>query len=240
MLLWWAWTAYAWLANVVSVEQPALKLAMLVGMSAMFVLALCIPEAFDDGGGGLDGPLVLALATCRPGHAPPACSGSSPARTTACAAAAAVRPDRGRQQRRADRRLAVPTAAPRPRCGRSRWSSTTLGTWLGGASGWRLPSPGHFSERHGLIVIIALGESIVAIGVGVAQLPITWPILVASALGLVLASAMWWAYFDVSALVGEEALASEPVETRARPGAQRVLVRPPAAGRRRSWSPHSA
>jgi low temperature requirement protein LtrA len=91
-----------------------------------------------------------------------------------------------------------------------------VGTWLGGASGWRLPSPGHFSERHGLIIIIALGESIVAIGVGVAALPITWPILVAAALGLLLASAMWWAYFDVSALLGERALASEPVETRAR------------------------
>ena len=91
-----------------------------------------------------------------------------------------------------------------------------LGTWLGGASGWRLPSPGHFSERHGLIIIIALGESIVAIGVGVAELPITWPILGAAALGLLLASAMWWAYFDVSALIAERALANEPVETRAR------------------------
>ena len=67
-------------------------------------------------------------------------------------------------------------------------------------------------------MIIALGESIVAIGVGVGELPITWPILVAAALGLLLASAMWWAYFDVSALLGERALATEPVETRARLG----------------------
>ena len=77
-------------------------------------------------------------------------------------------------------------------------------------------SPGHFSERHGLIVIVALGESIVAIGVGVAERPISWPIIVASALGLLLASTMWWAYFDVSALQGEHALGSEPVETRPR------------------------
>ena len=48
MLLWWAWTAYAWLANVVSAEERSIKLAILAGMSAMFVLALCIPEAFDD------------------------------------------------------------------------------------------------------------------------------------------------------------------------------------------------
>lgn len=93
-----------------------------------------------------------------------------------------------------------------------------VGTALGGASGWRLPAPGHFSERHGLIIIVALGESIVAIGVGVAELPITWPIVIASVLGLTLASAMWWAYFDVSALLGEHALAAEPAATRPRLG----------------------
>ena len=93
-----------------------------------------------------------------------------------------------------------------------------VGTALGGAAGWKLPAPGHFSERHGLITIVALGESIVAIGVGVAELPISWPIVIASGLGLLLASSMWWAYFDVSALLGEHALANEPVETRARLG----------------------
>ena len=53
--------AYAWLANVVSADEPVIKLAILVGMSAMFVLALCIPEAFEDAEGGLDGPVVLAI-----------------------------------------------------------------------------------------------------------------------------------------------------------------------------------
>ncbi len=217
-LLWWAWTGYAWLANVSSVEQPAIKLAILVGMSAMFVLALCIPEAFEDGDGGLNGPLVLALAyllvramhfvmfwlvaredpTLRGQLArfAPSVAGSSIVLVVA-------------SQFHGDTQTAL-------------WALALVvdyvGTWLGGASGWRLPSPGHFSERHGLIIIIALGESIVAIGVGVAELPITWPILVASALGLLLASAMWWAYFDVSALLGERALAAEPVETRARLG----------------------
>lgn len=93
-----------------------------------------------------------------------------------------------------------------------------IGTALGGASGWRLPAPSHFAERHGLILIVALGESIVAIGVGVAQQPISWPIIVASGLGLLLASAMWWAYFDVSAMQVEHALATEPIQTRPRLG----------------------
>jgi low temperature requirement protein LtrA len=216
MLLWWAWVGWSWLCNVTDVEAPAMKITILTGMSALFVVALCIPEAFDDGEGGLDGPLVLAIAyfTVRAmhfllfwlvaredadlrrqlGRFAPSVAGSSIVLVIA-------------SQTEGDTQTAL-------------WAlaivADYVGTWLGGASGWRLPSPGHFSERHGLIIIIALGESIVAIGVGVAELPITWPILVASSLGLLLASAMWWAYFDVSALVGEQALAAEPAETRAR------------------------
>ena len=67
-----------------------------------------------------------------------------------------------------------------------------------------------------MIIIVALGESIVAIGVGVAQEPITLVIVAASVLGLLLSSALWWAYFDISALLGEHALVNEPPETRAR------------------------
>jgi low temperature requirement protein LtrA len=82
-----------------------------------------------------------------------------------------------------------------------------VGTSVAGTN-WRLPAPGHFAERHGLIIIVALGESIVSIGVGVADLPISWPIVVASALGLAVVAALWWAYFDVTALVAERALAA--------------------------------
>jgi low temperature requirement protein LtrA len=91
------------------------------------------------------------------------------------------------------------------------WFAALAGDYLGtlvAGSKWRLRSAGHFAERHGLIIIVALGESIVAIGVGVAHLPISWPIIGASVLGLVVAGAMWWAYFDVTALVTERALAT--------------------------------
>jgi low temperature requirement protein LtrA len=216
MLLWWAWTGYAWLANVASAEEPLIKLSILAGMSAMFVLALCIPEAFDDLPGGLNGPVVLAvcyllfrlmhfvmfmiIAQDDPGlrsqllrFAPSVVAGS-----------------------------AVLLVASQFHGGvqTTLWVlalvADYIGTALGGFSGWRLPAPGHFSERHGLIVIVALGESIVAIGVGVAKEPISWVIIIASLLGLILAFALWWAYFDVSALLGEHALASEPPETRVR------------------------
>ncbi len=88
-----------------------------------------------------------------------------------------------------------------------RWIPSVLGTQLAGTR-WRLNSASHFAERHGLIIIVALGESIVSIGIGVATLPISWPIIVASALGLAVSAALWWAYFDVTALITERALAA--------------------------------
>jgi low temperature requirement protein LtrA len=91
-----------------------------------------------------------------------------------------------------------------------------VGTILAGASGWRLNSASHFAERHGLIVIIALGESIVATGAGVAALPISWPILVASTTGLTLAACLWWAYFDVVSIAAERVLREARGEERAR------------------------
>jgi low temperature requirement protein LtrA len=218
MVLWWSWTGFAWVANVVSADEGQVKLVMLVAMAAMFLLALCIPEAFDDAPGGLSGPVVLAVCYLifRLMH-------------LVLFWILSVN-DRGLRQQ-------VLRFAPSVLGGTTLlliatrfdgWTQTALwvaalvvdyvGTALGGASGWRLPAPGHFAERHGLIIIVALGESIVAIGVGVAERPISVPIIVASVLGLLLASAMWWAYFDVSALQGEHALTSEPIETRPRLG----------------------
>jgi len=79
------------------------------------------------------------------------------------------------------------------------------GPYLFGAEGWKLV-PGHFAERHGLIVIIALGESIVAIGVG-AKVVIGAGIVAAAVLGVVVAAALWWVYFDVVAIVAGRRLA---------------------------------
>jgi low temperature requirement protein LtrA len=82
--------------------------------------------------------------------------------------------------------------------------------YLFGSEGWKL-APRHFVERHGLIIIIALGESIVAIGAGV-EGEIDAGVVAASALGVGVAAALWWLYFDVVALVAERRL------TQATPG----------------------
>ena len=73
--------------------------------------------------------------------------------------------------------------------------------------GWRIHSAAHWSERHGLIVILALGESVVSIGGGVALLPLSVPILVGSALAVLLTFGMWWAYFERMAPAAEKILA---------------------------------
>jgi low temperature requirement protein LtrA len=90
------------------------------------------------------------------------------------------------------------------------------GVWITGASGWRLPSPEHFAERHGLIVIVALGESLVAIGVGVSAQPVSVPVIVASVLGFLVAVNLWWLYFDVVARVAEHVLAKAQGAERSR------------------------
>jgi low temperature requirement protein LtrA len=83
------------------------------------------------------------------------------------------------------------------------------GPYLFGSEGWKLV-PGHFAERHGLIVIIALGESIVAIGVG-AEHGVDAGIVAAAAAGIALAAGLWWLYFDFVALVAERRLSNAAV-----------------------------
>jgi low temperature requirement protein LtrA len=86
-----------------------------------------------------------------------------------------------------------------------------------GAEGWKLV-PGHFAERHGLIVIIALGESIVAIGVG-AEIGIDAGVVAAAVLGVAVTAALWWLYFDVVALVSQRRLEQAPAGRVQRDGA---------------------
>jgi low temperature requirement protein LtrA len=215
-LLWWCWVGYAWLANLVRADEGVGRVAMFGAMAAMFVVALSIPEAFDDLPGGLPGPVVIAVAylAVRLLH--------QLIFWLAGSGDAALR----RQLLRfvpswlvASSLLLVASQLSGP-AQTAAWAAALagdyLGTLLAGSSGWRLNSAAHFAERHGLILIVALGESIVAIGVGVAELPVSWPIVLGSILGLSLAAALWWAYFDVVALVAERVLRRAQGEERSR------------------------
>ena len=217
-LLWWCWVGYAWLGNVVQAEEGLGRAAMFSAMAAMFVMALAVPEAFADRPGGLGGPAVVAFAylSIRLLH------------LGMFWLAARTEHDRGL---RVQLLLFMPSlfgstaillvASQLDGTAQTlAWVGAILvdyvGVMLAGASGWRLRSASHFAERHGLIVIVALGESIVAIGVGVAHVPISWPIIAGAVLGLAVAGSVWWAYFDVVSIVAERVLRGLQGEERTR------------------------
>ena len=197
--LWWAWAAYAWLTNTVDPEEGAVRLAMLGAAAAMLVASLAVPEAFGD-----DGVLfgaayflvrVLHIALyALAGRGDPdllgAVSRMTPSATLGPVLIVAAGFADGAQQ------ITLWVVA---------LALDYLGVLIGRGAGWRV-SPEHFAERHGLIIIIALGESIVALGVGAAGLPLTWQVAAAAVLGIAVVAALWWAYFDFVALLAARKL----------------------------------
>ncbi|MFJ4656313.1 low temperature requirement protein A [Nocardia sp. NPDC088792] len=203
MLLWWAWIGYSWLGNVIKADEGIARVAMFIAMGGMFLIALTIPEAFHDLPGGWYGPLVFVIAylVVRVVHLAGMLFASSEDEQL-----------RGQVTRWAGGSLTI--GGVLLVAGALTSGTAQIVLWLAALAGdmlwtlfagndWRLNSASHFAERHGLIVIIALGESIVSIGVGVAGLPISWSIAVGSMLGLAVTALLWWAYFDVAAMVVE-------------------------------------
>jgi low temperature requirement protein LtrA len=93
------------------------------------------------------------------------------------------------------------------------WAAAFALEWFGpplaGLGGFRI-TPAHFVERHGLVVIVALGESIVAIGIGAADLPVDLTLASVAVLGLLLAACLWWAYFGGDDTRAERAMTAVP------------------------------
>jgi low temperature requirement protein LtrA len=197
--LWWAWTAYAWLTNTVEPEEIAVRLAMLGAMGAMLVVALAVPKAFG-ADGVLFGLAYLAIRVLHvglyaiAGRGDPELLGAvlrfAPAATLGPALILGAGFLEGAV------RVALWGAA---------LAIDYVGALVGRGQGWRV-SPAHFAERHGLIVIIALGESIVAIGVGAAGLTLEGRVATAALLGVAVVAALWWAYFDVFAIYAKRQL----------------------------------
>jgi low temperature requirement protein LtrA len=197
-VLWWAWVGYAWLTSVIDPEEGAVRLVMFAAMAALLIVALCVPDAFGD----LALTFALTYGVFRVAH-------------IALFILASPEDD---ALRHSVLGLAVSTAvgvglltAASFFDGFAQGALWALALFLDmagpyfiNAEGWRLV-PGHFAERHGLIVIIALGESIVAIGVGAAG-ALDLGIATVAVLGVALAAAQWWIYFDVVALISARRL----------------------------------
>jgi low temperature requirement protein LtrA len=212
-LLWWTWSAYTWLGNQARADEGLLRAAM----AAMFVVALTIPEAWHDAPGGLNGPLVLvgAFLLVRFLH------------LTVYAVAATGDPGLRRQvaiswvPTLAGGALLVTGALVGGSAQTLLFAGALLIDWVpiyltSRHGNWRVHSAGHWSERHGLFIILAIGESVVAIGVGAAQKPISAPLMVAAILGVAVAIGLWWLYFDVVSLAAEHRLAEAQGQARAK------------------------
>jgi low temperature requirement protein LtrA len=197
-VLWWSWVGYAWLTSVVDPEEGAVRFAIFSAMAAFLIVAICVPEAFDN----LALAFALAYGVVRAAHIALfllASRDDAVLRQSVIGLAGSTAVGVA---------LLVGASFLDGLAQGALWamalSLDMAGPYFFGSEGWRL-MPSHFAERHGLIIIIALGESIVAIGVG-AHAHLNLGIAAAAVLGIALAAAMWWIYFDVVALVSARRL----------------------------------
>lgn len=187
--IWWAWAAYAWLTNEVDGRRPAVRLAIFGAMATMLLASLAIPGAFEDDAllfaGAYLGVRVLHILLFAAGTADTNVRQAARALAPTAVIAPAL--------------LIVAALIDDSKVRLAIWVVALGIDYVGGAvrgiEGWKL-SPGHFAERHSLIVIIALGESIVAVGAGAVNVELDLGALAAASLGVTVAAALWWTYFD--------------------------------------------
>ncbi|MEV4394834.1 low temperature requirement protein A [Nonomuraea sp. NPDC049607] len=195
-LLWGTWSGYTWLGNHSRADVGLLRGGMVVAMAAMFVVGLTIPEAWDGGLGAL--VWVGAYLLVRAVHL--------------AVYDVAAQGDPGLRRQIAITWLPLLASAALLISGTllGGWTQVLLfsvallvdwaGIYLTARRGhWRLHSPAHLTERHGLFIILAIGESVIAVGVGAAGQPATVPLLLAAILGIGVTVCLWWLYFDVAA-----------------------------------------
>jgi low temperature requirement protein LtrA len=197
-IIWWAWSGYTWLTSTVDPELVLPRLVMFGAMGAMLVVALATPGAFTDDGvlwglGYLAVRLLHAALFALAARDDPALG------RAVLSLVASLIPGAGL--------IIIASTAAEGSTRDLLWVAAVVldyGIVLGiGAEGWHVHAK-HFSERFALVVLIALGESIVAIGVGAEAVELDAPVLLAALLAVGIACALWWAYFDVVAVVAEQ------------------------------------
>jgi low temperature requirement protein LtrA len=190
--MWWAWASFAWLTNSANVDAAIVWGVMLVATIALFLAALAVPEAFA-AHRAVFGVAFFFVVVAFVGLYTVVSRG---------------RPDQLAAVLRMSRTVllgagliltaAFVPAHLRPVFWALAFVIGFFGPQLGGPTGWSV-RPAHFAERHGLIVIIAVGESLAAIGFGARATHLSGDVIVAAVLGLLAAASFWLAYFDYAA-----------------------------------------
>jgi low temperature requirement protein LtrA len=187
--LWWVWASYAWLTNAADADAGIVTATLLFATGASFIAALAVPEAFDAHRVLFAVAFFLVLSAFVGLYA---LVGKREPELLAAVLrmARTVVPAAG---------LILVAAFVPARYEPAFWALALIigfvGPQLAGPGGWRV-EPAHFAERHGLIVIIAIGESLSAIGFGARNTHLGAAVIVAVVLGLLVAGSFWLAYFD--------------------------------------------
>ncbi|HCT75362.1 MAG TPA: low temperature requirement protein A [Micromonosporaceae bacterium] len=199
----WMYGGYAWLTNVVTPSDAVRRGLLLSGMGGFLLIALAIPDALHESGWafGLGYFVVNAIHSGLLLRAAPAAMRQLAPLNLLSASLILVggfTPGIWR--------VVLWCAA---------FLVMVVSPYLHPMSEWTITAS-HFVERHGLIVIVALGESIVAIGVGAAGLELTGSLIAVALLGLVLSFGLWWLYFGGDDEAAERALDATPSLRRGR------------------------
>jgi low temperature requirement protein LtrA len=209
-LLWGVWTSYGWFANQAGVDRGLLRLGLALAMVLIFVAALAVPNAFHVPGADPRPAIifVVCFVAARVLH------GFLIFRAAAGDAGL-------RRQILITDLSSLPVTVALLILGAALGGPAQLWIWFGTAlldaaivavtsigGSWRIHSPSHWAERFNLVVILALGESVVSIGVGVASRPLVWQVIVGAVLSIVGAITLWWLYFHRVSGGAEHALAA--------------------------------
>src|SRR5256714_3861860 len=196
-VIWWMYGGYAWMTNAVSAHTTNRRLLLLGGMAGYFVLALSIPDAFSSSGLAF-GRAYLLIVSVR-----------SALFTRATSASAARAIFTLAPFNLGSALVLVIGGALGGAAQYALWTGAFCFEWLTpiirGIRGFAI-APAHFVERPGLLVLIAIGGSVVALGIGASHLPVDAGLVVAAALGLALSAALWWLYFGDTEAAAERAL----------------------------------
>ena len=198
-LLWWGWVNWTWTTNIIDLEPRLVRVAILASMLGVFAMAFSVPTAFEGDG------MWIAL-------------GYAWVRAIAGVVILLGTRDDADEQRAVLTYLPISMISPVVVIiGAAVGGNAQPWIWVAalciqliaaagaGRANWKI-DPGHFAERHGLILIVALGEAIIAVGVALEGFKISTSLAVQLAVGLTGVGAMWWAYFDRLQEVMESAL----------------------------------
>lgn len=206
-IIFWMYGGFAWLTNSVAVDRLLRRLTLLGGMAGFLLIALAVPQAFT-GAGATFGLAYLVVVIVHFSMF------TRSSRLTVAQAMVGLIP-----YNLAGALLVVAGGVLGGDAQYALWAAAFALMWISPRltddSGFEI-RPRHFVERHGLVVIVAIGESIIAVGIGAAGLPVDLDLIAAALLGLALSAGLWWSYFGSDEGLAEKRMESAPMRERPR------------------------